>query len=64
MKIEGDDVLLPLPPIEELDKQLATSKTCNGSCTETAQVPAPVGLPKRKAKVMDPVAVRPLGESS
>ncbi len=31
VKVEGDDVYLQLPPVEELDAQLATERTCNGS---------------------------------
>jgi nitrite reductase (NADH) large subunit len=61
VKRDGDDVYLYLPPAEELDKELATAKTCNGSCDDST--PRPVPLPKRKAKVMGPFAVGPLGES-
>jgi nitrite reductase (NADH) large subunit len=33
VKVEGDDVYLQLPPVEELDALLATGKTCNGACS-------------------------------
>lgn len=56
VKVEGDDVYLQLPAIEELDAALATGKTCNGSCHEPT--PAPTErLPSRKAKVNDPFKV-------
>src|ERR1043165_1110012 len=32
VKIDGDDVYLELPSVEELDAVFATDKTCNGSC--------------------------------
>jgi len=59
VKVEGDDVYLQLPSIEDLDAIFATEKTCNGSCDTT---PAPVkkALSTRKAKVDDPFAVSPL----
>jgi nitrite reductase (NADH) large subunit len=59
VKVEGDDVLLLLPPAEALDAVLATAKTCNGACHDE-QRPAPkpsTRLPARKAKVMDPFAI-------
>jgi nitrite reductase (NADH) large subunit len=44
VKVEGDDVYLLLPTIDELDAILATEKTCIGSCPP----PAPVtGGPKK-----------------
>jgi nitrite reductase (NADH) large subunit len=62
VKIDGDDVYLHLPPIEELDAELATEKTCNGTTCHTAE-PAPKNrLPKRKARAYDPFAVGPLGD--
>ena len=36
VKVEGDDVYLQLPPVEELDALLATEKTCNGACPPEA----------------------------
>ena len=63
VKVEGDDVYLQLPAAEELDALLATDKTCNGSCATAPAVPAKKGLPSRKAKVNDPFAVSPLGET-
>ena len=29
VRIDGDDVYVQLPPVEELDAELATSKACN-----------------------------------
>ncbi len=64
VKVDGDDVYLHLPPAEHLDAQLATDKTCNGSChTHDEGIPRPKKLPTRKAKVMDPFAVGPLGDT-
>jgi nitrite reductase (NADH) large subunit len=59
VKIDGDDVYLRLPSIDDLDAVFATEKTCNGSCDTT---PAPVKktLSTRKAKVNDPFEVSPL----
>ena len=63
VKIDGDDVYLQLPPIEELDAIFATEKTCNGVCHDGERARrAEPGLPIRKAKVNDPFAVGPLGE--
>jgi nitrite reductase (NADH) large subunit len=63
VRIDGDDVYLQLPPIEELDAELATAKTCNHACsTETADVASAHRLPTRKAKVYDPFAVGPFGD--
>jgi nitrite reductase (NADH) large subunit len=64
VKVEGDDVYLELPPVEELDAVFATEKTCNGSChtTENVNPAAKKKLPTRKAKVDDPFAVTPLGD--
>jgi nitrite reductase (NADH) large subunit len=56
VKVDGDDVYLLLPPIEELDAVLATEKTCNGSCDADGQ--PKTKLPSRKAKVYDPFAVK------
>ena len=62
VRIDGDDVYLHLPPIDELDGLLATEKTCNGSCHHDEAVSSPPKkLPTRKAKVDDPFAVGPLG---
>jgi nitrite reductase (NADH) large subunit len=61
VKVDGDDVYLQLPPIEELDAELATDKTCNGTC-HTDEHAAPKRLPTRKAKVNDPFAVGPFGD--
>jgi nitrite reductase (NADH) large subunit len=64
VKVDGDDVYLQLPRIEELDAVLATDKTCNGACHPVeAASSAPKKLPTRKAKVNDPFAVGPLGNS-
>jgi nitrite reductase (NADH) large subunit len=61
VKVEGDDVHLQLPSMEELDAVLATEKTCNGTCTPPA--PPPAGLKKsraaRKKKVVDPDTENP-----
>ncbi len=63
VKIDGDDVYLELPSVEELDAVFATGKTCNGSCHDHEKpTPPPNVLPKRKAKVMDPFAVNVFGE--
>jgi nitrite reductase (NADH) large subunit len=59
VKIEGDDVFVRLPSIEQLDAVFATGKTCNGSC-HTTPAPAKKTLSTRKAKVDDPFAVSPL----
>jgi nitrite reductase (NADH) large subunit len=61
VKVDGDDVYLQLPPIEELDAELATEKTCNGAC-HMEETPKPKRLPTRKAKVYDPFAVGPFGD--
>ena len=60
VKVDGDDVYLQMPPIEELDAELATEKTCNGTCH--TEEPKPKRLPTRKAKVYDPFAVGPFGD--
>lgn len=61
VKVEGDDVFLQLPPMEELDALLATAKTCNGSCHPTeGQAKKPLG--HRKAKVPELLPVDPNGE--
>ena len=57
VKVDGDDVYLQLPSIEELDAIFATDKTCNGSCDHEAVEAKPRKLPTRKAKVDDPFAV-------
>ncbi len=63
VKVEGDDVFLHLPPVEGLDAELATEKTCNGSCHASEPPAKPKHrLPTRKAKVNDPFAVNPFGE--
>lgn len=49
VKVEGDDVYLHLPPAEELDAQLATAKTCNGSHCHS-EAPAKTAWTHRKAK--------------
>jgi nitrite reductase (NADH) large subunit len=63
VKVEGDDVYLQLPAVEELDAVLATEKTCNGSCHtgDGGDPRPPQGLPARKAKVHDPFAVNLFG---
>jgi nitrite reductase (NADH) large subunit len=58
VKVEGNDVYLQLPPAEVLDAQLATEKTCNGSCHHEA-APAKKGLPTRKAKAPEMLAADP-----
>ena len=61
VRLDGDDVYLQLPPVEELDAALATEKTCNGACPP----PAPVKSgPKkiRKAKVPGLLAADPYAE--
>ncbi|MSQ96734.1 MAG: nitrite reductase small subunit NirD [Gemmataceae bacterium] len=57
VKVDGDDVYLQLPSIEELDAVFATDKTCNGSCAHDETEHKPKTLPVRKAKVDDPFAV-------
>lgn len=55
VKVEGDDVLLYLPPVEVLDEALATNKTCNHACPDDN-----VGVPaekKGRRKGTDPFAV-------
>ena len=61
VRVDGDDVYLYLPPPEVLDALLATEKTCNGACHTEPSLQKPK-LPSRKAKVMDPFAVSPLGD--
>jgi nitrite reductase (NADH) large subunit len=61
VRVDGDDVYLHLPPPELLDALLATEKTCNGTCHAEPNLQKPK-LPRRKAKVMDPFAVSPLGD--
>jgi len=61
VKIDGDDVYLELPSVEELDAVFATDKTCNGSCHTEKPAPPKNELPRRKAKVMDPFAVNTFG---
>jgi nitrite reductase (NADH) large subunit len=61
VKVDGDDVFVQLPRVEELDALFATEKTCNGKCHDEAPpVKAPKKLPSRKAKVDDPFAVDPI----
>jgi len=62
VKLEGDDVFLELPSVEELDAVYATEKTCNGTCHTHEKPPVQNGLPKRKAKVNDPFAVNTFGD--
>ena len=38
VKVDGDDVYLKLPAIDELDAKLATEKTCNKTCHHELQV--------------------------
>ena len=57
VKVEGDDVYLQLPPVEELDAQLATEKTCNGACPPTPSKTAP--KKPRKAKTPSLLAADP-----
>lgn len=55
VKVEGDDVLLHLPPVEVLDAALATKKTCNHACPDDN-----AGMPlekKSRKKGTDPFAV-------
>ncbi len=64
VKVEGDDVYLRLPPVEELDAQLATEKTCNGSSSCHPPADA-VHRPKkrRRAKVPDLLPADPYAET-
>ncbi len=63
VRVDGDDVYLELPSVEELDAVFATEKICNGSCHVDDVPPPPKNvLPKRKAKVMDPFAVNTFGD--
>ena len=52
VKIDGDDIYLNLPSIDELDALLATEKTCNGSCHQES-APGPKKPPFRTAKVQE-----------
>jgi len=61
VKIDGDDVYLQLPPVEELDAALATEKTCNGSCHTTNSAPKKVWT-HRKAKVPELLPADPNAE--
>ncbi len=61
VKVVGDDVLLLLPSVAEVDAELATEKTCNRSCMPETP-PKRRGLPTRKAKVMDPFEQGVFGE--
>jgi nitrite reductase (NADH) large subunit len=64
VKVDGDDVYLHLPPIEELDAELATEKTCNGAChpaeSETNRVKK--ALPTRRAKSPSLLPVDPTAD--
>ncbi len=59
VKVDGDDVHLLLPGVEELDAVFATENTCNGAC-HADEAPASRKLPTRRALVDDPFAVSPL----
>jgi nitrite reductase (NADH) large subunit len=60
VRVDGDDVYLYLPSVEELDALLATDKTCNGTCHHE---PPPAKKPQhRRAKVDDPFAIDPVKE--
>jgi nitrite reductase (NADH) large subunit len=61
VKVEGDDVYLHLPPVEELDALLATAKTCNGSCPTTESTPRKA-RGARKAKVPELLPADPRAE--
>ncbi len=61
VKVEGDDVFLHLPPAEELDAVLATTKTCNGSCHTNENAPRKVRR-HREAKVPSLLPVDPNAE--
>jgi nitrite reductase (NADH) large subunit len=57
VKVEGDDVFLQLPPMDHLDAQLATEKTCNGTChTE----PKPLSRPKKSRKMAKATELLPV----
>ena len=55
VKVEGDDVYLQLPAVEDLDARLATEKTCNGACPPEA----PKTKKPRKAKTPSLLAADP-----
>jgi nitrite reductase (NADH) large subunit len=60
VKVEGDDVYLELPSIDQLDALLATEKTCNGSChADDGAGRRKPGLPTRKAKAPQLLAAEP-----
>ncbi len=61
VKVEGDDVFLHLPPAEELDAVLATTKTCNGSCHANENSPRKVRR-HREAKVPELLPADPNAE--
>jgi nitrite reductase (NADH) large subunit len=61
VKVEGDDVFLHLPPVEEVDSLLATAKTCNGSYHATEGQPKKIPS-HRKAKASELLPVDPNAE--
>jgi nitrite reductase (NADH) large subunit len=61
VKVEEDDVYLLLPSIDALDEELATDKTCNGSC-HSGEPARPKKLPTRPSRVEEPLAVTALGD--
>jgi nitrite reductase (NADH) large subunit len=61
VKVDGDDVYLHLPPIEELDAVLATGKACNTSC-HAGEDQAKKGRTHRKFKLPDPVRDNPFAK--
>jgi nitrite reductase (NADH) large subunit len=61
VKVEGDDVYLHLPAANELDRLLATEKTCNGSCHHPT-APTKTTRTHRKAKVPELLPADPNAE--
>jgi nitrite reductase (NADH) large subunit len=62
VKVDGDDVYLHLPAIEELDAQLATETTCNSTCSSAGASTPRKDRPARKFKLPDPVRDNPFAE--
>ena len=59
VKVDGDDVYLQLPPVEELDAVLATEKTCNGSSCQPAEAPKK----RRRAKAPELLPADPYAQT-
>jgi nitrite reductase (NADH) large subunit len=63
VRVDGDDVYLHLPPIEELDEVLATEKTCNRTCHDAPTTTKPLkSRAARKARAGAPFSVDPVAD--